>query len=484
MYFNSLIFLFVFLPLTFAGYYLCGRFHRLQMGVVFLSLASLTFYAYFKVEYLWIISTSIIVNYLIGIYLSESKRRGRKEVLIAGISFNLGLLGFYKYTDFLIQNVNTFFEANIPARGILLPLAISFFTFQQIAYLVDSYHHEIKERNFFNYVLFITFFPQLIAGPIVHHKEMMPQFADKRAKFINWNHLADGLQIFILGLTKKVLIADTLAKWVDTGFSNAIYLDWLGAWITSLAYTFQLYFDFSGYCDMAIGIALMFNIKLPINFNSPYKAVNIQDFWRRWHITLSRWLKDYLYIPLGGNRKGAMRTYLNLFVVFFLGGVWHGAGWTFVIWGALHGLANVVYRFYKEKLSHIFLINKYVAWLITFLFVNMAWVFFRATSVEQAQIILTKMYLTVPTFYWRLDKTHATDETMKQALNQIDSFCEGSHLLMLIGILLCCVFIKNSMEYNRKQTIGRAIGFGILLTVCLWKISLPNVASPFLYFNF
>ncbi len=473
MYFNSVVFILLFLPVVFAGYFCLNKFHLLQAGRLFLTAASLTFYAYYKIEYLFIISISIIVNYLIGRQLATRRIKYRKTFLSFGIFLNLAALGYYKYTNFAIENLNTFAGTNIPYPGILLPLAISFFTFQQIAYLVDSYRRETKEYHFINYVLFVTFFPQLIAGPIVHHKEMMPQFSYKRAKMINWNNVALGLQIFILGLAKKVFIADFLAKWADTGFENASTLSCLDAWITSLSYTFQLYFDFSGYCDMAVGIALLFNIKLPINFNSPYKAVNIQDFWRRWHITLSRWLRDYLYIPLGGNKKGKPRTYINVFLVFFLGGVWHGAGWTFIIWGILHGVANAIYRFYKEYVYPVIPLNKYMAWLITFLFVNTAWVFFRATSVEQALQILVSMY-------GGLKNPFVIHHTPVD----ISTYFSIGNLFVLFALIAFCVIYPNTLSQTMKPTKMRAVFLGVLLTICVWMISKPDQSSPFLYFNF
>lgn len=265
MYFNSFVFIFLFLPITFIGYFLLNRNHLLVAARVFLSFASLFFYAYFKVEYLVLILISIFINFVIGNILSTKRLKYRKGILFLGVFLNLASLAYYKYTNFFIDNVNAFFRVSVDIPKILLPLAISFFTFQQIAYLVDSYKRETKEYDFINYVLFVTFFPQLIAGPIVHHKEMMPQFYSKRAKFINYANVANGLYFFILGLAKKVIIADYLALIVEPGFSNPKSLDLIHAWITSLSYTFQLYFDFSGYCDMAIGIALLFNIRLPLN---------------------------------------------------------------------------------------------------------------------------------------------------------------------------------------------------------------------------
>lgn len=251
-------------------------------------------------------------------------------MLILGIMANIALLGYFKYSDFFIENINDVFKTNMALLNLTLPLAISFFTFQQIAYLVDSYKGKTQEYDVVNYAVFVTFFPQLIAGPIVHHKEMMPQFAYASNNRINAENISRGLFIFAIGLFKKVVIADTFAIYANEGFDVAKVLSFYEAWATSLSYTFQLYFDFSGYTDMAIGLALLFNIVLPFNFNSPYKALNIQDFWRRWHMTLSRFLRDYIYIPLGGNRKGTVLTYRNLMATFVIGGLWHGAAWTFV----------------------------------------------------------------------------------------------------------------------------------------------------------
>jgi D-alanyl-lipoteichoic acid acyltransferase DltB (MBOAT superfamily) len=327
----------------------------------------------------------MLFNYVIGNALTKHRYEDRakkistqiskKSILVIGITANLGLLGYFKYSDFLIENINSTLSADVPLLDLALPLAISFFTFQQIAYLVDSYRRETTEYDFLNYAVFVSFFPQLIAGPIVHHKEMMPQFANIRTKVINYKNISLGLFIFSIGLFKKVVIADSFSVWANAGFDTASTLNLFEAWATSLSYTFQLYFDFSGYTDMAIGTALLFNIKLPINFHSPYKSTNIQDFWRRWHITLSRFLRDYVYIPLGGNRNGNFHTYNNLMATFILGGIWHGAGWTFVFWGFLHGMALVIFRLWNQLGLKLW---TWLAWAITFNFINITWVFFRA----------------------------------------------------------------------------------------------------------
>lgn len=391
MLFNSYEFIFLFLPFSFFFYFFLLQKRLITGAKGFLVFASLFFYSWWNISYLPIILSSMLFNYVIGSSLNENFKKVRihkKSLLAFGISVNVALLVYFKYFDFFIENFNFVFDGSVPLLHLALPLAISFFTFQQIAYLVDSYRGETAEYDFLNYALFVTFFPQLIAGPIVHHAEMMPQFASKWNLVKNYKNIAVGLFIFSIGLFKKVVIADTFATWATHGFDVATTLSFFEAWATSLSYTFQLYFDFSGYTDMAIGAALLFNITLPINFNSPYKARDIQDFWRRWHITLSRFLRDYIYIPLGGNRKGNFRTYNNLLATFILGGIWHGAGWTFVLWGFLHGLALVVHRFWKQL---GFTMNRYLAWFITFNFVNIAWVFFRAREWKDAIKVLSGM---------------------------------------------------------------------------------------------
>ena len=348
MLFNSYSFIFIFLPLTFLIYFLLNSKGLYFYSKTFIALASLVFYSWWNIIYLPLLLLSITFNFTIGIMLSNKTEKNYKKklLLVLGIITNLLLLGYFKYMDFFIENYNSITDSNFPLLEITLPLAISFFTFQQISYLVDSYKGFTKEYKFIDYTIFVTFFPQLIAGPIVHHKEMMPQFSDNKNKTINFQNISMGLFIFSIGLFKKVVIADSFSSYVSNGFDIQEKLTFIEAWITSLSYTFQLYYDFSGYTDMAIGLALLFNIKLPINFNSPYKATNIQDFWRRWHMTLSRFLKDYIYIPLGGNKGKDLTIYTNLLITFLLAGIWHGAGWTFVLWGLFHALAMIIFIFH------------------------------------------------------------------------------------------------------------------------------------------
>ena len=404
MLFNSYIFIFLFLPITLYVFYRIGELGHHRVAISWLVGASLFFYGWWNPIYLGLILLSILFNYAAGVTLSHQTQTtslSKKSILGLGICVNLGLLGYFKYANFFVDNINWLFGTDFNLKKILLPLAISFFTFQQITYLVDAYRGETREYNFLHYCLFVTFFPQLIAGPIVHHKEMLPQFARDTIYRLNLEHLAVGLSVFFIGLLKKVIIADGIAQYSTPVFDAAqagTAIAFVDAWAGVLAYTFQLYFDFSGYSDMAIGIGYMFGIRLPLNFNSPYKAVNIIDFWRRWHMTLSRFLRDYVYIPLGGNRQGRTRRQVNIMMTMLIGGLWHGAGWTFLIWGGLHGFFMVInhgWRTLRKKIGHN--LEQSTFWgrcsarLITFLAVVVAWVFFRAESFESAINILTGM---------------------------------------------------------------------------------------------
>jgi D-alanyl-lipoteichoic acid acyltransferase DltB (MBOAT superfamily) len=368
------------------------------MSISILVAASLFFYGWWNPSYLILMIISILVNFSIGKMLVQNKA---KWLLVAGLVFNLGLISYFKYFNFLLENISNLFTAEVTTQEIILPLAISFFTFQQIAFLIDAYRGEGQEQSLLRYSLFITFFPQLIAGPIVHHKEMLPQFDLQQARQEKIHNIAIGLSIFAIGLFKKTVIADGIAGYANDVFqqsTTASAITFFDAWGGALAYTFQLYFDFSGYSDMAIGIARMFGIILPLNFYSPYKAVNISEFWRRWHMTLSRFLRDYVYIALGGNRKGSVSRHSNLMITMLLGGLWHGAGWNFVIWGGLHGLYLTMCHFYQEFKKKLFpnakgssSVGRFFAWLLTFIVVVVSWVFFRATTFDSALSMLSGM---------------------------------------------------------------------------------------------
>ena len=402
--FNSLEFLFLFLPVAVFLFYFLGKKHR-DLSLGWLTVISLIFYGWWNPSYLQLITVSILVNYFIGIGLQKLRSQARASLsvtfLSTGILFNLLLLGYFKYANFFVNNLNALTGSSFHLGTIVLPLAISFFTFQQITFLVDSYKEDISETDFLQYCAFVTFFPHLIAGPICRHKEVLPQFAENKIFTCDHERLSVGLTIFIIGLFKKVVLADGIAFYATPVFDaaeRAAHIGFFDAWGGALAYTFQLYFDFSGYSDMAIGVARMFGILLPLNFNSPYKSTSIIEFWRNWHITLSRLLRDYLYFPLGGNRKGKLRGHANLMLTMTLGGVWHGAGWTFVAWGALHGVYLVINHMWRDFRKTFLKERGDTGWwgkgaaqALTFIAVVAAWVLFRARSFDAALNILQGM---------------------------------------------------------------------------------------------
>ncbi|MDD3324195.1 MAG: MBOAT family protein [Sulfurospirillaceae bacterium] len=483
MLFSSYEFIFVFLPITFFVYFYLNNKRLTTASIAFLVFASLVFYGWWNPVYLPLILTSMLFNFVIGkSFVEVHDAIKKKTLLVFAVISNLSLLGYFKYTDFLLDNFNGIFGANVPLPHIILPLGISFFTFTQIAYLVDCYKDKVKEYNFVRYALFVTYFPHLLAGPILHHSEMMPQFANIRNKTKNYKNIATGLFIFSIGLFKKVVIADTFSVWATAGFDTATTLSLFEAWATSLSYTFQLYFDFSGYTDMAIGASLMFNIKLPINFNSPYKALDIQDFWRRWHMTLSRFLKDYIYIPLGGNRQGEFRTYINLLATFILGGLWHGAGWTFIFWGTLHGLALMIHRVWK---SFGFSMNKYLVWFITFNFVNIAWVFFRAKEWDDAIKVIKGMVglngIVLPEVLRnKLSFLETYNISFGGAVANVASDIKIVVVMMIVAFVLVVGFKNTNSLLDAK--ISKYLYFVVFcFGICLIKLSGP---SEFLYFRF
>jgi len=400
MLFNSFQFVFIFFPVVFLGFYVFGRINQ-SLAILWLCGASLYFFGQWNAQYLWLLSASIITNYVFGYTISHSNKLLSKYILIAALCSNLLILGYYKYSGFLADTLHKATGMNLSFGQIILPLGISFFTFTQIAFLVDSYQRKAKEYNFSHYILFVTYFPHLIAGPILHHSQMMPQFRLNSTYRINWDNITRGLMMFIIGFGKKMLLADSFSGYVRPIFdlsdqgSTPLFFE---SWMAILAYGLQLYFDFSGYCDMAIGISLCFNIRLPVNFNSPYKSLSIIDFWRRWHITLSTFLRDYLYIPLGGNRHGENRRYLNVFITMLLGGLWHGAGWTFVIWGGLHGLYLAINHSYRDfaklkgwNIEKLGFTGSLFSGLVTLLAVTFAWVFFRSPDLHTAGRLLYGM---------------------------------------------------------------------------------------------
>ncbi|MCT4533923.1 MBOAT family O-acyltransferase [Halodesulfovibrio sp.] len=468
MLFNSFEFIFIFLPITLLCYFLLGKLPQYIYAKIWLITTSLFFYGYWNVSYLPIIIISILVNYVLATAVSHNKISSTIGLLY-GISLNVSLLAYYKYANFIFDTYTTFFNTSYSLNVIELPLAISFFTFQQIAYQVDIRRGVIKNNNFIDYCLFVLFFPQLIAGPIVHHTNMLPQFKNPASRLFKLENVTAGISLFTIGLFKKIVVADTFGAWASSGYAGSATASFLEAWLAILSYTLQIYFDFSGYSDMAIGAALCFNIMLPINFFSPYKALSIQDFWRRWHITLSTWLKDYLYIPLGGNRISSTRTYLNLFVTFLLGGLWHGAGWTFIFWGFLHGSALCVHRIWTRLT--LYKLPKSVAWVITFLFIALAWVTFRAPTITVAFDIYSAAFASGSIGKWG----HVRYEI----------------LTCIVGVLFVCItpnsiqMVMDSTTQKPKFTYGLAIaGSFAAISTCLLTLWMENRVSEFLYFQF
>ncbi|MGX9726326.1 MAG: MBOAT family O-acyltransferase [Candidatus Electronema sp. VV] len=482
MLFNSPAYIFLFLPAAVLLYFLLNRWRFSFAASAWLVLASLFFYGCWNPAHLPLLLLSIAVNFVVGAMLQQGGRSGkfglvRRIILPVGICFNLGLLGYYKYADFFAANYNNLLGAALPLPQLALPVAISFFTFQQIAYLVDCGRGRVRECSFLNYCLFVTFFPKLVAGPIVHHHEMMPQFARLRNRLPAPGNMALGLFFFSLGLFKKVWLADQFSEWAGTGFAAKTALTFFDAWGASLSYTLQLYFDFSGYSDMAVGSALFCNIVLPVNFDSPYQAASIQDFWRRWHITLSRWLRDYIYIPLGGNRKGHVRTCLNLLVTFLLGGLWHGAGWTFVLWGGLHGAALVVHRLWQERGLRL---PAFFGWLCTFLFVNASWVLFRAESLKEGLRVLKSMTGLNGIIF-------STDSLLLPGAMRWHLLVFGLAVFLLPNSCRLGGLLPPENAAQRllrfRPNLGWAVLTGFLFSCALYQM-LRAAPSKFLYFNF
>ncbi len=484
MLFNSYAFIFCFLPITLIGFFGLIRLHFIKAAQAWLVIASLVFYSYWSIAYLPLLLISITINYQIGKLITKSvlDSKQAKILLWLGVYFNLALLGYYKYANFFITSVEQILGTNWSIPQIILPLGISFYTFTQTAYLIDAYRGETKNYNFLTYSLFVTFFPHLIAGPILHHSNTIPQFYRLRNLFFSHKAMAIGLTWFTLGLFKKVIIADSVAPWVNPVFSHASAVSFLEAWVGALSYTLQLYFDFSGYSDMAVGLGLMLNIQLPINFNSPYKATSITEFWRRWHITLSNFLRDYLYIPLGGNRKGEVRRYINLLLTMLLGGLWHGAGWTFVTWGGLHGLYLCIHNGWRKLDKPL---PKIISWAITFIAVTIGWVLFRSQSITDAIELLRAMAGM---------KGLALTEGYQSSLQWLTTFGvkfqqsypympSKNSLIILIGLMLWVFLLPNTqevMQWFRPNWLW-ALGVGIIAVYCLLSL---NQVSEFLYFQF
>jgi len=464
-----------------------------------LLIASLVFYSYWNPPFVFLIFFSIVFNYFWGRKIQKGiknpKETGitKKAWLYSGVAVNLALIGYFKYANFFMYNIASVGGWQWTGREIFLPLGISFFTFQQIAYLMDSSKEVIREHGFIQYALFVTFFPQLIAGPIVRYEQIIPQFSSQRFFVTNYRNIAIGFTLLSLGLFKKVVIADSLSPWVGAVYDSTVPFTFFEAWLGTLCYTFQIYFDFSGYSDMALGLGRLFNIQIPVNFNSPYKATSIVDFWRRWHITLSTFLRDYLYIPLGGNRKGKSRRYVNLMATMLLGGLWHGASWNFVLWGGLHGFflcVNHGFRKISERFE--FRVPDFLGWMITFLAVSLAWVFFRARSFLRAWDLLKGMAgyngVALPSGFFSVplvgDSLAFLGIDFSQPLTWTLSGGENAFYLVICCLLLC-VGLPSSQYFAEKILERPKIYSAIVIgTIFLAGVFSMNKISEFLYFQF
>jgi len=469
--------------------------HNISLAV--LIVASFVFYAYDNVYYLALLGGSIIVNWIIawlmnrrisGLHNAGAKAEGdllKVILLISGIVIDIAVIFYFKYYDFFISNINAAFKADFNLRHIVLPLGISFFTFQQISYLVDTYRGETGDYSIIEYIAFVSFFPQLVAGPIVLHGELITQYRDRDRWEFNTDSFARGIYIFAIGLFKKVIIADKFGQVVSWGWLDISARTSMDMLLVMLFYTFQLYFDFSGYCDMAIGIAGMFNLELPVNFNSPYKVVSINDFWKRWHMTLTRFLTNYIYIPLGGNRKGKVRTYINILLVFLVSGIWHGANWTFILWGLIHGVLQVLNRMFSKIWNKV---PRVIAWLCTFFVVNLLWVMFYAASVEEGLMVWGKI-LSFKSM------NISADLPILFIMNEVNmilgmlgpigalsaTYYQWFMVVYIIIAFVICLFGKNLHEEEFRPTAGRAVLSALLM---IWAVISFSGISTFLYFNF
>ena len=509
MLFNSYLFLFLFLPLCLLGFVILRK-KQATLAKVWLTCFSLWFYGYFNFSYLLIMLGSIGGNYLIHrLIIYSGKKSGKnvdKALLILGVGGNVALLFYFKYFDFFITNLNKVWESGLTIKGVLLPLGISFFTFQQISFLTDTYKGELKKCNLVDYALFVSFFPQLIAGPIVTQEEMLPQFQQigRKEREVYQQLFLRGIYIFVLGLAKKVLIADTFGLAVDYAYRNIQSLNGAESFLVILFYSLQLYFDFSGYCDMAKGLGEMFGIEIANNFNSPYKAVNIIDFWKRWHITLSRFFTKNIYIPLGGNRRGMIRTYFNLFLVFFLSGKWHGAGWNFIFWGVLHGSLYVITKVYfdwkldrkhmddrgKERKQGNYgkLVKIGLGRILTFSYVSMAWVYFRAATLKEATSLLKNLWekpwkMPSQTF---LDFFNLGEFWYPMKVLSITNLPYARSYLMFAFLIfsLAIVFFGKNMESLKEKFTPKAWNACFSALLLIWCVISLSGVSTFLYFNF
>lgn len=491
MLFNSYIFIFLFLPVVLAGYYGFNYRNKYKLSLCWLIVMSMLFYGYdynaTSVRYMVILIVSILLNYgLVKILSKVNVLLWRRILLVVGLLLNLGILFYFKYYDFFMENINGVLGTDIGLLRVILPLGISFYTFQQLSYVIDSYKRECEPYSLLEYAAYVSFFPQLVAGPIVYHDELIPQLRDKKNHVLNYTNLSKGIYAFALGLAKKVLIADTFSKVVTIGYGNIGDLNAVSVLVLMVCYTMQIYFDFSGYCDIALGIGYLFNVELPLNFNSPYKAASIEEFWKRWHMTLTRFFTKYVYIPLGGSRRGIVKKIINVLIVFLVSGLWHGANWTFILWGVINGAGNVLTKLFGRFFRWM---PRAVGVAATFVFCLFSWSLFRAESLAQARQLWRHLKIAGDGVLYK-PMTEAFNDLVevkflcKIGLGGIVSQYPGILLVAFsLIVLAACFFMKNTQEkiaqmrYSIRQII-------VIIVLMLWSILTLSDVSEFLYFNF
>ena len=486
MLFNSYFFLFLFLPLALAGWFLLNRCRQYKLAQGFLIGMSLWFYAYYNISFLWVIAGSCIFNYGISALLfRKNTPRSRKLFLAVGCLGNLGALGYFKYCNFFLENVNALFHADFQLKTIILPLRISFFTFQQMSYLIDRCRGEAPHYGLLDYLSFVTFFPSLISGPIVLHAGTVSQFREEALRRFDAESFAKGVMQFTMGLGKKVLLADTLALAVNYGYANIASLDSISGLAVACFYTLELYFDFSGYSDMAIGIGKMFRITIPENFRSPYKAESVKDFWKRWHITLSSFLQTYVYFPLGGSRKGKARTILNTLITFLVSGLWHGANWTFVFWGLLHGIGVAF-----NSLELVKVRKKWLAKALTFAYICAAFVFFRADSLGDGFRIMGRIFsleyngsVMALAAAMEPSEIYLVTKALSIAAPGLVGTAQLAVMLFISGICVVVLTQKTTQQQVERKKITFSFTFGLAF-LFVWSVLSLSGVSTFVYFNF
>ena len=489
MLFHSYIFIFLFLPIVLFGYYGLHYLKQHKLALGFITAMSMWFCAYTGIGNLKVLLLNTLVNFMLVEVMARVKaKQGRKMLFIAGLFWNIGILFYYKYFDFCVENVNDVFRTDIALLELALPLGISFYVFQQLAYLIDSYRGDCEKYGLLEFAAYSMFFPKLIQGPLAGHVELIAQLRDEANHTLDYNNLSKGIYAFALGLGKKVLLADTFAKIVTIGYRDILVLNTPSAFLVMVCYSLQLYFDFSGYCDMAYGIGLFFHVELPFNFNSPYKATSIMDFWDRWHITLTKFFTKYVYIPLGGNRRGTIRTYANVWLVFLISGLWHGANWTFVLWGAIHGFFSVIERFKLSK-AVMARIPKAVKMVVTFILVTFLWSLFRAESVTQAMELWNRLFHAGwGEIYAPLTETFRDLIELKVLYRLglsgiMTAYPSALLLIFTITALLACIFMKNTQEKVLTMKLSNA-KIGVIVVLMVWSILSLSEVSEFLYVNF